>query len=202
MHGCGNPTLRQRRLWQEYLAGAQRSYRRHGIESAIDVDAIRRSRDTTLFWTMLDGTGTVIGGIRAVGPLTSPDESHAVVEWAGHPSLRSVRKMIADRIPFGVVEMKSAWVTDDVDRSHRLTASLARTGCQVLAVLGVQPRDRRATRAGALAIVGRRRGSDTLDALSRRTLPHQGVVVGQPHRRDPRRTQSDRHDHRRDGGHP
>jgi hypothetical protein len=125
-------------LWREYLAGAERSYRRHGIEAAIDIDAIRRAGDTTLFWTMLDGAGTVIGGIRAIGPLTSPEQTHAVVEWADHPSLPLVRKMISDRLPFGVVEMKSAWVTDDADRSRSLTASLARTGCHVLAVTGVQ----------------------------------------------------------------
>ena len=125
-------------LWQEYLAGAERSYRRHGVAAAIDVDAIRRAGDTTLFWSLLDAAGTVVGGVRAVGPLTSPDESHAVVEWAGRPGLSQVRKMIADRLPFGVVEMKSAWVTDDRDRNRQLIDSLARTGCQVLAALGVQ----------------------------------------------------------------
>ncbi len=125
-------------LWQEYLASADRSYRTHGVSAAIDVDAIRQSGDTTVFWTMHDWTGTVVGGIRAVGPLTSPDQSHAVAEWAGQSSLPLVRKMITDRLPFGVVEMKTAWVTADRDRNRRLTASLARTGCQVLAVLGVQ----------------------------------------------------------------
>ncbi len=125
-------------LWREYLAGAERSYRRHGIGAAIDVDAIRSSGDTTLFWTMLDATGTVIGGIRAIGPLISPAESHAVAEWAGQPGLPLVHKMIADRLPFGVVEMKSAWVTDDPGRNRGLTASLARAGCHVLAVFGVQ----------------------------------------------------------------
>ena len=125
-------------LWREYLAGAQRSYRNHGVGAAIDVDAIRRSGDTTVFWAMLDSTGRVVGGVRAVGPLKSPEESHAVVEWADQPSLALVRKMIADRLPFGVVEMKTAWVTDDRDRNRQITTSLARTGCQVLAVLGVQ----------------------------------------------------------------
>ena len=41
----------------------------------------------------------------------------------------NIRKMIADRIPFGVVEMKSAWVTDERNRNRRLTATLARAGC-------------------------------------------------------------------------
>ncbi|RDH75135.1 hypothetical protein DVS77_28445 [Mycolicibacterium moriokaense] len=125
-------------LWQEYLAGAARSYRRNGIGAAIDIDQIRRSGDTTLFWTMLDAAATVVGGIRAVGPLTSPDETHAVVEWAGQPAQSSVRKMIADRLPFGVVEMKSAWITDDPGRNRRLTATLARAGCHMMAALGVQ----------------------------------------------------------------
>jgi hypothetical protein len=125
-------------LWQEYLAGAERSYRTHGIDAAIDVDSIRRSGDTALFWTLLDPTGSVVGGIRAIGPLTTPDETHAVVEWADQPSLPAVRKMIADRLPFGVVEMKSAWITDQSNRNRGLTTTLARAGCQVLAVLGIQ----------------------------------------------------------------
>jgi hypothetical protein len=125
-------------LWREYLAGAERSYRRQGVSAAIDVAAIRRSGDTTLFWTLIDARGKVLGGVRAIGPLTSPDDSHAVAEWAGRPGLPQVRKMIADRLPFGVAEMKSAWVTDDRDRSRALAASLARTGCHVIAVLGVQ----------------------------------------------------------------
>jgi hypothetical protein len=125
-------------LWEQYLAGAARTYRRRGIEAAIDVDAIHRAGDTTLFWTMLDAAGTVVAGIRAIGPLTSPDDTHAVVEWSGQAGLPQVRKMIADRIPFGVVEMKTAWVTDDGDRNRKLTTLLARAGCQVLAVLGVQ----------------------------------------------------------------
>lgn len=125
-------------LWQEYLNGARRSYRRNGIAAAIDVDAIRSSGDTTLFWTMLDTSPRVVGGIRAIGPLTAPEESHAVAEWAGQPGLPQVQKMIADRLPFGVVEMKSAWVTDDPARNRGLTATLARAGCHALAVLGVQ----------------------------------------------------------------
>ena len=125
-------------LWNDYLAGAERSYRKQGVGAAIDVEAIRRSGDTTIFWTMLDSSGKVLGGIRAIGPLTSADDSHAVVEWEGQPGVSQVHKMIADRLPFGVVEMKTAWVTVDRDRNRQLATSLARTGCQVLAVLGVQ----------------------------------------------------------------
>jgi len=43
-----------RELWLEYLRGAELSYRRHGVERALDVAAIRAGADTVLFWAMLD----------------------------------------------------------------------------------------------------------------------------------------------------
>lgn len=125
-------------LWQDYLLGAARSYRKHGVEAALDVQAIQRAGDTALFWALLDAAGRVVGGLRAVGPLQSPDDSHAVIEWAGQPGLPRVRKMIAERVPLGVMEAKSAWVTDDPNRNRHLTKSLARTPFHGMALLGVQ----------------------------------------------------------------
>src|ERR1700676_4584570 len=81
-------------LWTEYLEGARRSYRAHGVERALDFDAVRNGADTILFFAALDETGQMVAGVRAKGPLRSADESHAVVEWAGQPSLEAVRKMI------------------------------------------------------------------------------------------------------------
>jgi hypothetical protein len=125
-------------LWHEYLRGAERSYRRHGVERALDVAAIRSGDDTSLFWATVDTAGRVVGGLRAKGPLNCADESHAVIEWARQPGLLKVRKMITDRLPFGVVEMKSAWVADDTDRKHSLTNIIARLPLHSTAVLGVQ----------------------------------------------------------------
>lgn len=127
-----------RELWREYLRGAAASYRRHGVERAIDVAAIRDGHDTALFWTALDSAGRVVGGLRAKGPLGSHDDSHATIEWAGQLGLPAVRKMIADRIPFGVVEMKSAWTTDDRERARPLSLSLARTMFHAMALLDAQ----------------------------------------------------------------
>jgi hypothetical protein len=127
-----------RALWEEYLRGAEQSYRRHGVERAIDVGAIRDGSDTATFWTTIDATGRVIGGVRAVGPLGSADDSHATVEWAGRPGLPAVRKMIDDRLPFGVLEMKTAWTTDDRDKARCLSAALARTPFHAMALLDIQ----------------------------------------------------------------
>jgi hypothetical protein len=127
-----------RALWEEYLRGAERSYRRHGVERALDVAAIRDGSDTAMFWTTIDAAGRVIGGLRAVGPLGSADDSHATVEWAGRPGLPAVRTMIDDRVPFGVLEMKTAWTTDDRDKARRLSTALARTPFHAMALLDIQ----------------------------------------------------------------
>lgn len=132
-HPSANPEL-----WHEYLRGAERSYRKHGVETALDMEEISDGHDTALFWAVLDTAGRVIGGVRAVGPLTGADDSHAVVEWAGQPGLAEVRKMIDDRAPFGVLEMKTAFVTDDTDKSRNVTRVLSRTAFHAMAALEIQ----------------------------------------------------------------
>ena len=102
-------------LWSDFVDGADRSYRTHGVECALDVGALASGQDTALFFAAVDDTGRMLGGLRAKGPYTSARESHALVEWAGEPGIDDVHTMITDRLPFGVAEMKSAWVR----RGHR-----------------------------------------------------------------------------------
>lgn len=125
-------------LWSEYARGAKRSYRKHGVESALDGDALRTGADTIMFLVAIAGNGKMVAGVRAKGPLRSADDSHAVAEWAGQPAQQAVRDMINDRVQFGVLEMKSAWVTDDPDQNRCLTAALARSGFHMMALLDVQ----------------------------------------------------------------
>lgn len=128
----------QPELWLEYLHGAERSYRKHGVERALDLAEIRDGLDTAMFWAALDASGAVVGGVRAKGPLTCAEDSHAVVEWDGQPGLAAVRKMINDRVPFGILEMKSAFVTDDPDRNKGVTRALARSGFHAMAAMDLQ----------------------------------------------------------------
>lgn len=125
-------------LWLEYLAGAERSYRRHGVECALDVAEISSGHDTAMFWVALDPAGQVLGGVRAKGPLRSADDSHAVVEWEGQPGLLAVRKMITDRVPFGILEMKSAFVTGGTEFTQGVTRALARSGFHAMAAMDLQ----------------------------------------------------------------
>ncbi|MDT7740763.1 MAG: hypothetical protein QOK09_4132 [Mycobacterium sp.] len=125
-------------LWAEFSLGAERSYRKHGVACALDLDALRSGADTVMFFAMIDDAGRMVGGLRAKGPLRSADDSHAVVEWAGQPGQQAVRDMITDRIPFGVLEMKAGWVIGDSDRNRSLINALARSGCNITALLDCQ----------------------------------------------------------------
>jgi hypothetical protein len=125
-------------LWAEFALSAERSYRKHGVECVLDVDVLHTGADTIMFCAAIDDAGRMVGGLRAIGPLRSADDSHAAVEWAGQPGEQAVRDMITDRIPFGVVEMKTGWVADDWDRDRCVTTALARSGFYMANLLGFQ----------------------------------------------------------------
>jgi hypothetical protein len=125
-------------LWAEYSIGAHRSFRKHGVECALDLDALRSGADTIMFFAVIDDAGRMVAGVRAKGPLRSADDSHAVVEWAGQPGQEAVRNMINDRVPFGVLEMKSAWATDEPDRNRCLTQAVARSAFHMMALFDNQ----------------------------------------------------------------
>ena len=128
----------ERELWTDYVRGACHSYRKHRIEKALEIDSLRHGADTVLFAACVDSTGKVVAGLRAKGPYRSADECHALLEWSGQPGQDAVRKMVSDRLPFGVVEMKTAWVTDDLEGSRRLTSAISRTPLHAMNLLDIQ----------------------------------------------------------------
>jgi hypothetical protein len=124
----------ERELWLDYVRGACQSYRKHGVERALDMDALASGKDTVLFAACVNDAGRVVAGLRGRGPYRSTDECHALLE----PGQDAVRKMVADRLPFGVVEMKTAWVADDPDRGRQLTSAISRTPLHALNLLEIQ----------------------------------------------------------------
>lgn len=124
-------------LWASFVDGAVRSYHTYGIETALDMDLLLDEANTQLFHAAVNDSGKVVGGMRARGPLESPEESHALVEWEGRPGLRRVRKMLSDRLPFGVVEMKTTWMSDDPGRSRSLSNTCPRPRGSAQALTGV-----------------------------------------------------------------
>src|SRR3954469_8909582 len=69
-------------LWADFVDGAARSYRGHGIEHALDMNSLTEEAQAHVFPAVVNDAGAIMGGIRAKGPLDSPEESHAIVEWA------------------------------------------------------------------------------------------------------------------------
>ena len=128
----------ERELWLDYARGACQSYRKHGVDRALDMDALRSGDDTVIFAACVNDAGRVVAGLRGRGPYQSADECHALLEWSGQPGQDAVRKMVTDRLPFGVVEMKTAWVADDPDRSRALTSAISRTPLHALGLLDIQ----------------------------------------------------------------
>ncbi|ORB87496.1 hypothetical protein B1987_13055 [Mycobacterium kansasii] len=125
-------------LWNEYLQGAFTSYSKHGVECVLDLDSIKDGNDTQLFYAAVNTDGHVVGGARVIGPLQSPDDSHAMIEWAGNPGVHTMRKMINDRLPFGVVEVKTAWADNNSRSSGSITTALARIPSSIMALLEVR----------------------------------------------------------------
>ena len=128
----------ERDLWIDYVRGAFRSYRKHGVERALDMDALQKGDDTLIFAACVNDAGRVVAGLRGRGPYQSADECHALLEWSGQPGEDAVRKMVTDRLPFGVVEMKTAWVTDDSESSRELTNAISRTPLHAMNLLDIQ----------------------------------------------------------------
>jgi hypothetical protein len=124
-------------LFAAYHRGAVANYARFGVSDALDPDLQRCADDTALFWTLMDLDGRVVGGVRAKGPLRTPEDAHAVVEWAGQPGEAEVRAMIAERIPLGILEMKAAWLDKDPTPGRLRSKIIARSGFHAMAMLGV-----------------------------------------------------------------
>jgi hypothetical protein len=125
-------------LWDQYLEGALASYRRYGVECALGVDAIRDGADTALFFAAVDAAGRVVGGARVVGPLRSAEDSHALVEWDGNKGLDTLRRMIDNRVAFGIAEVKGAWANSREYGNRALAKALARIALPTMSLLGVQ----------------------------------------------------------------
>ncbi|MGV8873138.1 MAG: hypothetical protein ACOH2Q_11480 [Rhodococcus sp. (in: high G+C Gram-positive bacteria)] len=126
-------------LWQQFLDGAEESYLRHGVTTALEMSTIRDGRTTTLFFAALHRSGAMLGGVRVQGPYSSVDQSHALVEFAEYPNgRRHVHTMLDERIEHGVVELKSAWVAQNAPRGRAVTAMIAESPAYSTALLGAR----------------------------------------------------------------
>ena len=125
-------------LWGSYLDGARRSYRQHGVESALEYGEVRDGRSTALFVVAVDPTKQVVGGLRVQSRLSRPEQAHAMREWAGRPGSAEMRTQIAHRLSFGVIEIKAVWVDHTTGRHAAVTATLARAFVHAMDMMHVR----------------------------------------------------------------
>ena len=122
-------------LWSRYVDGAWESYSRHGVTVALDMDEVASGATTTLFYVVQDRDGHMLGGVRAQGPYTFIEQSHVLTEWQNSPGLDAVTAGLRARLPYGIVEMKSAWVGTG-GPARAVSSMLARTALPTLNLTG------------------------------------------------------------------
>ncbi|MGU3432800.1 hypothetical protein ACNHUS_07250 [Actinomycetes bacterium M1A6_2h] len=116
-----SPTARPD-LWDQFVSGALASYQKFGVESALALDDLRLRTTTSLFLAAVDGSDELLAGVRARGPFAVATDAYADIEMASNPESRAaLRAMITERLPFGVLESKTGWVSDAKPRRRGLT---------------------------------------------------------------------------------
>lgn len=125
-------------LWQKYLEGARETYRRHGVEYALDYEGVRNGASTALFVAALETDGRIIGGLRVQGPYAQATQASAIQEWAERDGAEELRRQLAVRLDDGVIEIKAAWVDPDIDCHHEISDALARVFVHSLNVMRVR----------------------------------------------------------------
>ena len=132
-----------------------------------------------MFWAAIDTSGRVIGGVRAKGPLTSPDDRTLSSNGRAGPDCRRAeddQRPGALRHPRDEVGVRHRRSRTQPRRSHERWRAAAftpwRDGPPIL------HGDIGTTRAGSLAFVGWCRRLDSRDAVPGRALPDQNDVVG------------------------
>ncbi|MHB1584105.1 MAG: Rv1355c family protein [Acidimicrobiales bacterium] len=113
-------------LWHQYLDGAEARYRKFGIASLLGRPQLEAAEGVSLFFVGIDDEGVVRAGVRCHGPLDAMTASQALVEMATSPEADLLASVVADVLPFGVVEMKGAWGGLGADGMQTTAKALSR----------------------------------------------------------------------------
>lgn len=122
-------------LWQCYVRGVTASYRKYGVESALDLPSTSTGATTRLFIVGVDSNGNIVSGMRVQGPLRSSNDAHITKEFSGSPLVRAV---IDEAVPCGVIEIKGCWVGSAIENRSAVSDALARCYIHAMDVLDVQ----------------------------------------------------------------
>ncbi|WP_129666474.1 hypothetical protein [Phytoactinopolyspora endophytica] len=126
-------------LWEAYVAGAARSYRKYGAENALRLPPTTPSSMAPIFAVVKGSDEEVIGGWYANGPLRAVSEAFAPGEFAADPiSATLIAEWIAQVVPQGVFEFKGVWVDSSAPLKPALADLLARSFFHAMHLLDVR----------------------------------------------------------------
>ncbi|SDU39243.1 hypothetical protein [Jiangella alkaliphila] len=125
-------------LWQDYVAGARRTYQRYHVENALRIPDTTSESSTPFFAVAIDDHDVVRAGWYTNGRLEAVSGAHAPSEFASEPySAALVAEWIDSVLADGVMEMKGAWVDPESEQKSGLADLLARSYLHAMHVVGV-----------------------------------------------------------------
>lgn len=116
----------ERSHWDVYVEGLQQCYSEFGAGHIVERVGLDR-QDCRLFFLVRDVGGSVLGGIRAVGPVTKAErvgDIPALAELSASPTTSILRAALHRVLDRGVVEVKGAWSAPGVTGLGDLFARL------------------------------------------------------------------------------
>lgn len=126
-------------LWAEYVAGITACYQKFDVLNALDLHSLDSGDTTSLFFVAIGPEENVVAGVRFHGPLRDSSDAYALKEFASDPEgVTTIRRLIDDRLAFGVTEIKGGWVSQDAPRRGELGSALARSFLHGMNELRVQ----------------------------------------------------------------
>ncbi|AYY14095.1 hypothetical protein EF847_16710 [Actinobacteria bacterium YIM 96077] len=126
-------------LWQQYVVGATRTYRRFGAENALTLPTTTPESITPIFAVAHDNNDDVVAGWYANGPLDAVYEAHAPSEFQADPLAATlVAEWISQALPDGAIELKAGWVGHHAHNKGALADLVARSFVHALRFLRVR----------------------------------------------------------------
>lgn len=126
-------------LWEEYVAGARRTYRKFQVERALALPTITPESAGPVFAVATDDDGVIRAGWYVNGPLQSVSDGYAPRELATEPVSASLATAwISEALPAGVIEVKAVWVDPAAEAKAALADLMSRAFIHAMRFLDVR----------------------------------------------------------------
>ena len=123
-------------LWEKYLEGLQREYRRLGVSHILDMEMLENP-ESAVMGVLVIIEGEIVSGMRFQGPVRKAEEAFIYNEMAGG-NQKLLRQYLEDWIPEKVIEAKGLWLETRHSARKRILQSISRSIVYGAALLGAR----------------------------------------------------------------